>query len=364
MKAKKVYIVIVILVVIGVIIGVFLIFNKSNPRIEIKQHTFEFEYGSPITIKEEDLFADDYEKVKDLKVDYTTLDYNQDIVKVNNYKVKVSYIWEDEKKEDSITIKVNDTTPPKIVNNVDVIEVELNAKAIDYSKYIEVSDLSKVNLTFDDTNLNLNKLGEYIVDIKAIDAYDNESTSSIKVMVNEKQLEQKQGEPYYVGDILIVNKKHPLPASYAPNENETAGNAIRLLIKDMQDNGYDISDSYSGYRSYEYQQQLYQNYVATYGQESADTFSARAGYSEHQSGLAFDLLHYDGSLVTKEKEANWLVSNAHRYGFIVRYQEGKEAITGYQGEPWHLRYIGDEAEAIYKSKLTLEEYLGVPGGDY
>lgn len=80
---------------------------------------------------------------------------------------------------------------------------------------------------------------------------------------------------------MVVNKKHPLPVNYAPGENLTAGNAVRQIIADMQQAGFDISSSYSGYRSYSYQAQIYQQYVATNGQDAADTFSAKPGYSEH-----------------------------------------------------------------------------------
>ena len=136
------------------------------------------------------------------------------------------------------------------------------------------------------------------------------------------------------------------------------------MIADMQSLGLSISNSYSGYRSYQYQSSLYQNYVNSYGQASADTFSARPGYSEHQSGLAFDLIQPNGALLESPNEAQWVAQNAHKYGFIVRYQSGKESITGYMAEPWHVRYVGDEAVNIYQSGLTLEEYLGVEGGDY
>lgn len=170
---------------------------------------------------------------------------------------------------------------------------------------------------------------------------------------------------YYVDGVLVVNKKHSLPSNYAPGENPTAGNAIRKLINDMRSKGYNISTSYSGYRSYSYQNSLYWNYVGSYGQASADTFSARPGYSEHQTGLAFDLMNNNGALVQSNAEVNWIAKNAHKYGFIVRYQSGKEHITGYQAEPWHLRYLGvDMATKVYKSGKTLEEYLGVTGGGY
>lgn len=170
------------------------------------------------------------------------------------------------------------------------------------------------------------------------------------------------GGVYTKDGIIVVNKKHGVSNDYAPGEDPVAGDQIRKLIYEMQSQGYDISNSYSGFRSYETQAGLYQNYVNAYGQEQADTFSAKPGYSEHQTGLAFDLMNTSGALVTTVPEATWIAQNAHKYGFIVRYQEGKESITGYMAEPWHLRYIGDKAEDVYKSGLTLEEYLGVEGG--
>ena len=171
-----------------------------------------------------------------------------------------------------------------------------------------------------------------------------------------------------LGVQMVVNKKHKLPADYNPGENPNAGEKVRELIKKMQELGFSISNQYSGFRSYEYQTKLYQNYVNKDGKEAADTYSARPGYSEHQTGLAFDILNGAGGLLGEnpqdEKAIEWLHSHAHEYGFIVRFQEGKEAITGYQAEAWHLRYVGDIAEKIYTSNLTLEEYFGVEGGNY
>ncbi|HFI0236490.1 TPA: LD-carboxypeptidase LdcB/DacB [Streptococcus suis] len=166
------------------------------------------------------------------------------------------------------------------------------------------------------------------------------------------------------GQIIIANKKHPLSASYAPGEDPQALAAFQQLIADMQAQGFAISNNYSGFRSYETQAGLYQSYVNQDGQAAADTYSARAGYSEHQTGLAFDLLDSYGNLLEEPVASQWLADNAHHYGFIVRYLSGKEAITGYMAESWHVRYIGAEATDIYNSGLTLEEYFGVPGGDY
>lgn len=166
------------------------------------------------------------------------------------------------------------------------------------------------------------------------------------------------------GEVIIANKKHPLAADYAPGENPTAAAAFRRLKADMQALGFGISDSYSGFRSYAHQTSVYQSYVNQEGQAAADTYSARPGYSEHQTGLAFDLLDTSGNLLEEPKASQWLATNAHHYGFVVRYLPGKEHITGYMAESWHVRYIGQEATDIYNSGLTLEEYYGVPGGDY
>ena len=166
------------------------------------------------------------------------------------------------------------------------------------------------------------------------------------------------------GEFIIVNKKHPLSASYAPGENPEALAAFLKLHAAMQANGFALSNQYSGFRSYETQAGLYESYVARDGQASADRYSARPGYSEHQTGLAFDLMDSSGNLLQEPSAVDWLAQHAHEYGFIVRYIEGKEAITGYMTETWHIRFIGQEASDIYQSGLTLEEYFGVAGGDY
>jgi D-alanyl-D-alanine carboxypeptidase len=115
----------------------------------------------------------------------------------------------------------------------------------------------------------------------------------------------------------------------------------------------------SGFRSYETQSWLYNNYVSIDGKAAADTYSARPGHSEHQSGLAFDL-NIVADYFANTPEGIWLANNCWKYGFIIRYQAGKEAITGYKYEPWHVRYLGkDTAKAVYDSGLCLEEYLGI-----
>ena len=189
-----------------------------------------------------------------------------------------------------------------------------------------------------------------------------------------REASQKKAEVVNKGDhysiqgkydeIVVANKHYPMSKDYNPGENPTAKAELLKLIAAMQQAGFPISDNYSGFRSYETQTQLYQNYVDKDGKAEADRYSARPGYSEHQTGLAFDLIGTNGDLVTEEKAAQWLLDHAADYGFVVRYLKGKEKETGYMAEEWHLRYVGKEAKEISASGLSLEEYYGFEGGDY
>ena len=186
---------------------------------------------------------------------------------------------------------------------------------------------------------------------------------------NQKKAEVVNKGDYYsiqgkYDEIVIANKHYPLSKDYNPGENPTAKAELLKLIAAMQQAGFPISDHYSGFRSYETQVKLYQDYVNQDGKAEADRYSARPGYSEHQTGLAFDLIGTDGDLVTEEKAAQWLLDHAADYGFVVRYLKGKEKETGYMAEEWHLRYVGKEAKEIAASGLSLEEYYGFEGGDY
>ena len=117
----------------------------------------------------------------------------------------------------------------------------------------------------------------------------------------------------------------------------------------------------SGYRSYWDQNYIYNNYVSRDGQAAADRYSARAGHSEHQTGLAFDLNSIDDSF-TYTEEGKWTKDHCYNYGLILRYPQGKESITGYMHESWHFRYVGVElATKLYNNGdwITLEEYYGI-----
>ncbi len=176
----------------------------------------------------------------------------------------------------------------------------------------------------------------------------------------------------------VINKKHQIvPRDYAPVDLVTlpggqslrsqAAAAYTRMANDAAIAGNPINAS-SGYRSLDAQATLYNRYVATDGAEQADTYSARPGHSEHQTGLSIDIGGGGFNIEDGFKntaQSKWLVGNAHGYGFVLRYPEGKQAITGYIYEPWHYRYVGvTDALDIVAEKKTLEEFYDVTGGDY
>ena len=189
-------------------------------------------------------------------------------------------------------------------------------------------------------------------------------------------------KPYYTNtkkaenlntNLILVNKYNYLTEDYIPENLEPidiayarsgmqlvreAKEAFEILSEDAKKEGMNII-AMSSYRSYDYQVNLYDNYVATDGKEAADTYSARAGYSEHQTGLAVDVYNKVLPYTSFEEteEFNWMQENAYKYGFILRFPKDKVNITGYQYESWHYRYVGKEAaKYIHNHDLTLEEY--------
>nr|MCR5264632.1 D-alanyl-D-alanine carboxypeptidase family protein [Clostridiales bacterium] len=163
----------------------------------------------------------------------------------------------------------------------------------------------------------------------------------------------------YIDGILIVNKTYSLPSDYGPGGlTKECSDAFARLQKGAAAQGLNIY-AISGYRSYDYQKGLYARYAARDGYAMADRYSARAGHSEHQTGLAIDCNSVQQSFADTA-EGIWLAAHCYEYGFILRYPKGKESVTGYMYEPWHIRYLGEEnAKMIADSGLTLEEYFGI-----
>jgi len=179
---------------------------------------------------------------------------------------------------------------------------------------------------------------------------------------------------------VLVNKSHRLPSGYEPDDlvypdvpfifsektdkrkmRREAADALKLLFDGAKKDGIELA-GVSGYRSESRQKTLFNNYVERDGLEAASRYSAKPGFSEHQTGLAMDVSGKDGKCAAEDcfagtDEASWLAEHAYEYGFIVRYPESKEQVTGYKYEAWHLRYVGtDTAAAIQSAGLTLEEY--------
>ena len=165
----------------------------------------------------------------------------------------------------------------------------------------------------------------------------------------------------YLGSDYIPENLEDIPTEYSRSGMKLvniAKDKFVSMAKQAKADGYPIY-AMSSYRSYEYQVNLYNRYAASDGVEAADTYSARAGYSEHQTGLCADV--YDGKIdytnFEKSKSFTWMQENAHKYGFILRFPKGKEHITGYQYESWHYRYVGEKiATYIHENNITFEEY--------
>lgn len=175
--------------------------------------------------------------------------------------------------------------------------------------------------------------------------------------------------------LVLCNKYHALPADYVPQDmvalasqyavpgrtvtmRADAAAAFEALCAGAAQDGYTILGQ-SGYRSYDYQASLYNNYVARDGQAAADTYSARPGFSEHQTGLAIDVRNktHDFTQFGLTPEFAWAQEHLHEYGFILRYLPAAQHITGYQTEEWHFRYVGvDVAQEIYALGITFDEY--------
>lgn len=162
----------------------------------------------------------------------------------------------------------------------------------------------------------------------------------------------------YVDGILIVNKTFTLPSDYDPGLDAETEAAFNEMAAAAWEDGITLWIA-SGYRSYERQEELFAGYASERGLEGADLVSARPGHSEHQSGLCVDV-NDPSSNFNGTAEALWLDEHCAEYGFIIRFPEGKEDITGYKYEPWHIRYVGTQvAQEIMSAGICLEEYLGV-----
>ena len=329
----------------------------------------------------------------------------------------------DKEKEYTYKLNVKDTVAPTINYKEKITITEGNRT--DLLKGVSVTDNSKEQIKVTvEGKYDFNKVGTYKLQYVAKDSSGNETKKDFSLIVNAKPVVVEKKEDTntgnktssgnksnttssssgsvngtssslngtktskgytitvkngitYIDGVMIVNKTYPLPKSYVPsNTHGKLKGSYSEILKDGIVNyaysaytemknaassaGYTISIA-SGYRSYGYQEGLYNGYVRKNGKADADLGSARPGHSEHQTGLAFDLNTISHSSANTNT-TKWVLSNCYKYGFILRYPSSKTGSTGYKYEWWHLRYVGkDLAAKLYNGGnwITLEEYFGI-----
>ena len=270
-----------------------------------------------------------------------------------------------------------------VFKDIDSPIIECDDITINEGDKVNLLDYPKVSDNYD-KNLNIkvigdydmNKAGTYKITFEATDSSNNKTTKEVNLIVQSKPTKKKDtitnfttSKGYkgytkngitYIDGVLVVNKTYSLPSNYGSGLTSTTIAAFNEMKAAALTEGLTI-DVVSGFRSYSTQRDLYNSYVNRDGKELADTYSARPGYSEHQSGLAMDI-NMAGDAFNNTPEAKWLSNNAYKYGFILRYPEGKTNETGYKYESWHYRYVGiDLATKLYNNGdwITLESYYGI-----
>ena len=206
------------------------------------------------------------------------------------------------------------------------------------------------------STVDLTTPGAYVVTVSAKDLSGAMSETGYSVRVLAEGEQPGSADATYIDGILLVSRDYPLPRNQGGSNAEA--NAALQRLQAAAAEGHDLP-LLSGYRSFDEQVVLFNRYVRKDGLELAIRYSAPPGQSEHQTGLCFDVASLYRTFATTEAGI-WLNEHCAEYGFIIRYPENSEDITGYMYEPWHIRYVGEEtAQAIMSQGITLEEYLGV-----
>lgn len=354
-------------------------------KLYISKYSFKFKLKTnEIIVKlNETINPLDYVKTKDNVI----LDYIN--VKTNTIGHKyLTYIVTDKHNLRHfyyINVNVIDDIAP-LIEGKDKITVYTGSK-LDLKSYIKSTDNydKRVDINIEG-DVDTSKEGLYKVIYKAVDKSGNEASHTIEFTVKKKKvyvappvengtlgtttkgykIENKGGATYIKG-ILVANKTYNLSKNYGNGLTKPTKDAFYEMQAAAKLDGFDLYIG-SGFRSYNTQKNTYNRYVKRDGQAKADTYSARPGHSEHQSGLAMDICDhgYKGKCINSSfnntAPAKWLSDNAYKYGFILRYPNGKTNETGYKFESWHYRYVGKEiAKELYNNGdwITLESYLGI-----
>ncbi len=345
-----------LIIILGIIILVMFLFNKKDFKVTLSDD-LDIEINSLVKVSSLIDEIDNGKLVDDIDIDTSKLGEKDISIKIDV----------DGKKEDyKFKVNIVDTIAPELTFNEEVYTTV--GDDIDLLSNVEVTDNSKedIDVTLDG-DYDINTVGEYNLFYIAKDSSGNETKKEFTLVVEDNVertskgfvIENRDGVTYIDG-LLVVNKTYSLPSWYGDGLTSETQSAFNEMEADAKALGLNIYIS-SGYRSYSTQDTIYNNYVKVDGQKEADTYSARAGHSEHQTGLAFDLNSIDDSF-TYTDEGKWVNANCYKYGFIIRYPKGKDDITGYMHESWHLRYVGEElASKLYNNGdwITLEEYFGI-----
>lgn len=378
-KKLKISLFLILLILIIIFSFIMIYISKNNLKVTLTKD-LTFEVNEKIKIKE---IITNIENGS-LKDEEELLDTSQ----LGKKEITINILSNNKNKKYTFKVTIVDNTKPTI-NSEDKITIYTNDE-VDLLDYVTVNDNYdenvevKVKGEYDNT-----KEGEYQLSYVAKDSSNNEQTKEFTLIVKkptykkmpDKTITTSKGYTLkiksgvaYIDDILIVNKTYYLPENYTPTDSYNSNitdNCPTCLNKEVMSAFNQMKSDIttlnmslwiaSGYRSYKTQTYLYNNYVSRDGKQAADTYSARAGYSEHQTGLAFDVNIVNSSFANTA-EGKWLNDNCYLYGFIIRYPKGKEDVTGYTYEPWHLRYVGKElAKKLYNDGnwLTIEEYFGI-----
>lgn len=277
-----------------------------------------------------------YNKENFLKTTSKLLELGYHASDINNFNEKLS--------DESINILI-DNNYIKDINNIINLAYFKEDKLSRYLNYYQKENDSIENII---THVNIGLDNKYYTNVTKI-----EEESSLTVLVNKYNSLSKKFVPK---NLKVISSKY----QWLGRQNqltEEAALAFEKMCEDALKDQITILAG-SGYRSYSYQNTLYNNYVIRDGFKEAETYSARPGYSEHQTGLAIDIANKTDFINKNDKEYTWLINNSYKYGFILRYPEKKEKITGYMYEEWHYRYVGTEiAKEVYNSNLTYDEYI-------
>lgn len=383
MKKKKI-IIISIIIIILIISSILIFLNYQEMEVTIKEK-IEVPLNSKLT---------NLDNITNLKNGQIITDEKTiDTSKIGEQKINISIKNKLGKvKEYHYIVNVYDDEKPSIIFSKELTIEE--GQNIDLLKDVKVEDNSQEKITPSvEGNYDINEPGKYQLYYVAKDSSDNEAKEGFTLIVKEKKKESSQNDSLsnpqetktfttskgfkgvikdgitYIDGYLIVNKTYSLPSSYGTSLTSTTKNAFNKMQAAAKLDGINIYIA-SGFRSYQTQNRLYNNYVARDGKAKADTYSARPGHSEHQSGLAFDICSHDldgqdaciNSNFDNTDQAKWLAQNAYKYGFILRYPKGKTNETGYKYESWHFRYVGtDLSTKLYNNGdwLTMENYFGI-----